>query len=79
MSFRSSEGSQHRDAEAAVSKVLAYLVANGTGGYQLSTTGPATAHLSANGTGGVKIDAAATEHASGFRLLRVGNSYRIFK
>lgn len=77
MSFRSSEGSQHRDAGAAATKAVAYLMSNGAGGYTINATGPAVAYLSSNGSGGFIIDPSASSHAAGVRLLKIGSPFRI--
>jgi hypothetical protein len=77
MSFRASEGAQWSDPGAAVRKRAAYLVLQDNGFYTVSTTGPADAYLGASGTR-VTIDPAATAHANGASLLKVGTRFRIF-
>lgn len=77
MSFRSSEGSQHRDTEAAVAKRAAFLVLSGSR-YTVSDTGPADAFLGASTGTRVKVDPAAGAHANGARLVKIGTRYRIF-
>lgn len=78
MSFRSSEGAQWRDAEAAKAKKAAFLVLQANGRYTVSTTGPADAYFGSAGGGRVKIDASATEHRPNVRLVKVGDRFRAF-
>ena len=78
MSFRAGEFAQWNEPQTSgVTVRPAYLVESG-GRYQVSTTGPAAAFFGDAGGGRVQIDAAATAHANGVRLLAVGPRIRAF-
>lgn len=68
--------SQHSVTKAAgVPMALGFLVDDGSGGYTLASTGPATGKLVSDGAGGLTIVAIGDPAPAAGTLLRFGHSY----
>lgn len=74
MSFRSTEGSQHRDAGAAAQKQVAKLILNADNDYEIAVTNAAAdAILISNADGDYEIATSGTEAAR--FVVVAGNIY----